>query len=148
MDSGAAFVFVSILLFFFHGYGFGGTRSHAGHTENAVFFSDGHGFLCVWIFRKVLKFEDVDRTNLHAYSVTVAFGPINLNLWHFNEPPIIRNQCVRDFNTLRCCIYFCGFQDFHKVYDSVITSLYCDFNGKIEIEVKKPCLKKKRRSWR
>jgi len=75
-------------LFFFHGYGFGGTRSHAGHAEDAVFCSDGNRFLSVWIFRKVLKLEDVDWTNIHADTVAVALGPVNLNLYHFCQPLI------------------------------------------------------------
>jgi len=89
MDSGAAFVFVSILLFFFNGYGFSRTRSHTSHAEDAVVWSDGHGLLRVRILRKVLEFEDAYGANLYAHAVTVAFGPINLNLWHFNQSQII-----------------------------------------------------------
>jgi len=71
------------LLFFFYGDGFCRTRSHAGHAENAVICSDRDRFLSVWIFSKVLKFKDVDRTNIHADSVTVTFSPVNRDLRHF-----------------------------------------------------------------
>jgi hypothetical protein len=82
-NSGAAFgVSVVDFLFFFHGYGFCWTGSHARHAENAVIRSHRNGFLSVWMFRKVLKFEDVDRTNIHADTVTVALVPINRNFYH------------------------------------------------------------------
>jgi len=58
--------FVIAFLFFFHGYGFGGTRSHASHAQNAIIGSNRNRFLGVWMFNKVLKFEDVDRANIDA----------------------------------------------------------------------------------
>jgi len=103
MGNGIAFSF----LFFFHNYGFGGTRSHASHAKNAVICSNRNRFLSVWILGKVLKFEDVDRTNIHADTVAVAFVPVNRNLWHFSSNLGLEIfQRRRDFKYFTLQAYF------------------------------------------
>ncbi len=70
-------------LLFFHGDGFCGTRSYTGHAKNAVICPNRNRFLSVWMLRNVLKFEDVNRTNVHTDTVAGALGPVNLDLYHF-----------------------------------------------------------------
>ena len=102
--------FVNAFLFFFHGYGLGGTRSHASHAEDAVICSDGNRFLSVWVFSKVLKFEDVDRANIHADTVAVALVPVNCNRYHFIYLSLEVMQHIGDlYFTLHACFwrFFC-----------------------------------------
>jgi len=102
MGSSAVWFSVVDFLFFFHGYGFGGTGSHAGHAKNAIICSDRNRSLSVWIVSKILKFEDIDRTNIHADAVAVALVPVNRNLWHLFNLDLVLIQRIRDFKTLRC----------------------------------------------
>jgi len=35
------------------------------------------------MFCKVLEFKDVNRTNIHADTIAIALGPVNLDFGHF-----------------------------------------------------------------